>query len=152
MFFLFLFLATSASALETTSDEMSFDLNKKVCVFDGNCEIKFEFHGDGIFQADHIEIRYKDNDLKKPERIYATKNVFFQNNDVQITSQNCSFDMEILRFSGDVVIENSEIGKVLADDAAYNIKTKRLTISAKNKVKIKVNDDKVNRILKKVKK
>lgn len=153
MFWIFLlFLISSASAFETSSDEISFDLNKKVCVFEGNCEIKFDLHGEGTFRADHIEVQYKDKDLKKPERIDAKKNISFQNNDIKILAETCSFDMKVLKFSKNIVIENSEFGEVTADEASYNIETKKLTISAKNKVKVKLNDGKSDKILRKIKK
>jgi lipopolysaccharide export system protein LptA len=151
LLFLLLFISSSY-AFETTSDEISFDLNSQTCVLNGNSEIKFGQTDKNTFKANQIKIEYQDKSMKKPKMVKAEGNIHFYNKDISITSDSCSFDMICIEFHENVVIKNAEFGEIIADRAIYNIETKRIAMTAKKKVKMKVCDKKTRKLKEKLKK
>jgi lipopolysaccharide export system protein LptA len=121
---------------------MSFDLNNNTCILNGNAEVKFGSNGENVFKADSITIEYITKDLKKPKKINARGNIHFYNKDISIKSNYCKFDMTYIEFYDKVIIKNSEFGEIIADQAKYNTKTKKIIITSKNKVKLKISDKK----------
>lgn len=138
-FFLCLLIIFNTFAVETASDEVSIDTKKNTCEFIGNAVAKFG--DDNVFKADKITILYEDKKNLKPKEIKALGNVTFTNQEFYIISKACVFDNKTIKFYDNVVIKNKKLGEISADEATYDIKTKKIDITSKKRVQLNVSDD-----------
>jgi lipopolysaccharide export system protein LptA len=134
-----LYLATTTNSMECTSEEVSFDLESNTCILSGKPTIivyeKFKFY------ADKITIIYEDKKCKRPKIIKAEGNIRFESDECTVAADGCECNMEHVRFIGNVLIVNQKLGKIKADSARYDLKTKKIDIQARKKVTFTVSDD-----------
>ena len=146
------FLISNVFALETTADEVSFDPDTGAWIFEKNAEVTFDQDGkENKFKADTITVYCEDKKLDKPKNIKALGHVSFVNEKFKVVSSTCDYDMNDVVFKGDVIITNNELGTIKSDFAKYNVKTKKIYISGKNRVKVRLDKDKTLEIQNKVK-
>jgi lipopolysaccharide assembly outer membrane protein LptD (OstA) len=127
----------SAYSLETTADEMLIDSEKHIHTLNGNAVAMWD---DKVFKADIIVI-YKKEDEKMPTKITATGNVSYEEKGLIVMSKYCESDMKIVIFTEKVVLKGDEFGVINADKAVYNIETKKVDITASEKVKLLLNHE-----------
>lgn len=130
--FAFILAISSCSAFETTADEVEIDTKNGICILSGNAIAKYESK---IFRADKITV-YKDDSEKLPTKITASGHVSYSDGKNSITSQKCEGDMNFVVFSQNVIIEGPDFGKIEADKATYEVKTKKIDLTSKKKVKL----------------
>ncbi|MDR0942696.1 MAG: LptA/OstA family protein [Holosporales bacterium] len=135
-------------AMEATADEITIDSQTNVYTLIGNAVAKYKGK---VFKADLIVV-YKDEKEKLPEKITARGNVSFNEDGTIITADSCESDKKFVTFYQNVTLKNNEIGVVYADKARYDIETKKMDVTAKNKVKVILSKDKEDEFNRKTKK
>ena len=128
----FVIAISNCFAFETTADDVEIDTKEGVCVLSGNAVVKYD---NKVFKADKITIYKKDSE-KLPNKIIASGNVSYSDDKYSVTSQKCKGDANYVEFFQDVVIQNKDLGKIEADKARYDVKTKKIDLTSKKKVKL----------------
>lgn len=134
VFFLLFFPSNcfATETLETTADEVQIDTKLGTCTLSGNAVAKYD---NKIFKADKIVV-FKEESEKAPSQIVATGKVLYIDGKNSITSANCECNMISVIFSNGVTINGPDFGKLEADKAIYNIKTKKVDLISSKKVKL----------------
>ena len=131
LFCLFL-ISSSAYSFETTADEMVIDQEKHIYTLKGKAIATWD---DKVFEADTIIIHKKEEE-KIPTKITATNNVLYKEEGLRVTSKYCESDMRFVIFTNNVILEGVEFGVINADNVVYDIKTKKVDITATKKVQL----------------
>jgi lipopolysaccharide transport protein LptA len=122
-----------SGALETSADEVSIDVKGGVQTLRGNVIV---VHDGRIFKAQKIVIRQDGNSIQE---VMATGAVSLQDGETIMTATACRYAAHLVIFSGDVVVQNSEIGTARADRATYTTTTKKVEFTADGKVELVLN-------------
>ena len=142
---IFIIAISNCFAFETTADEVEIDTKAGICILSGNAIAKYD---EKIFKADKI-IVYKKNSEKLPTKITASGHVSYSDGKNTISSQKCEGDKDSIIFSQDVIIEGADFGRIEADKATYNFKTKKIDLTSEKKVKLTLNKDIESKLKKK---
>jgi lipopolysaccharide export system protein LptA len=123
-------------ALDTSSDNVYFDLKKKVCILSGNAVIIYDERTK--FRADEIVVSYKKGGDLNYSSARASGNVRFDRPEFTVKSNECECDAGTIKFRGMVLIRGDDFGEIRADCAVYDLNTKRICITSKKGVVAKL--------------
>ncbi|MDR0695904.1 MAG: hypothetical protein LBF56_04050 [Holosporales bacterium] len=135
-------------AIETSSDEMSFDIETNECVLSGNAVVKYN---DKTFKAMSITMNKSKSDAL-PQKMVATGGVYFEDRHITIRAKTCRIDDNTATFSGGITITSNEIGIITAEKLKYDVRTGKVNITSKNWTKLvlcRKQEDSINSIVKK---
>lgn len=124
----------------TEADTLQISEKNSICELIGNAHVQYTVKDNLYdFKSDLIILKYKkDHCIQKIE---SFKGVSFQFSGLKITANSCIFINNKVKFMSDVVILDEKFGKIIADEAVYDIDTKIIDVSSKSKVVLTINKD-----------
>jgi lipopolysaccharide export system protein LptA len=135
-----LLLARPLLALETSADDVSFDLKNGICVLSGDARVVYDKGKkfSSKFKADKITVFYEKSEHTKPKLVKATGRVRFDSGDFVVTADSCECDMKKVVFLDNVLIKNENLGEIKADVATYVLGAKLIDVTSKGRVTLNV--------------
>lgn len=122
-----------------SSDNIVVDTSRRMCCLDGHAQVSVTRHDDKYdFAATKIEILYSKGKSNLPRKITAFGFVKFTYGDIKISSTTCKYDTQKILFEDQVLIVDKNLGTIRADKATYDVKTKKIEIISKDKVRINI--------------
>jgi lipopolysaccharide export system protein LptA len=97
-----------------------------------------------IFKAPRVVVYQEGKVIREIE---AVGGVSLQYGEATVTAKVCIYAMQLVTFSGNVVVYSSEVGTVIADKATYSLATKKMDFTSRGKVELVLNPDKEGRLL-----
>jgi lipopolysaccharide export system protein LptA len=146
IFFLIFFVSTIfnvTAEIQTSADEVSIDIKKKVVVLSGRAKVKRD--NGMIFTSRVITIVWQDWKCRKPKSIEAVGNVRFEYDGTIVTAETCKCDMKKVQFIDNVIVTNKEVGEIKADIATYDMKSRKIRIFSigEKRVTLRLDEKKV---------
>jgi lipopolysaccharide export system protein LptA len=124
----------AVAEIQTTAENVSIDLKEKTVILSGGAQVKRD---DGLtFLSQEITVIWQDWKCNKPKSITARGKVCFEFDGKIVTADSCEYDMEVIKFVGNVTITSGELGVMKADVAIYNLKSKKICISSTGEKKV----------------
>ena len=133
--------AGAETNFETTADEVEIDTKRGVYYLTGHVKVTIR---NKTFKAQKVIIKMNG---KMPKEVFATGSVIYTDEQNKVMANRCYSDMNKVKFSQNVSIIRKEFGRIAADCIIYEIRTRKICINSKNRVRLVLDkriEDKIN--------
>ena len=134
--------AGAETNFETTADEVEIDTKRGVYYLSGHVKVTIK---NKVFKAQKIIVKMNG---KMPKEIFATGSVIYTDEQNKVMANRCHSDMNTVKFTKNVSVIGKEFGRIAADCIIYDIRTRKICIYSKNRVRLVLDkriEDKINK-------